>query len=202
MCYSDVPLLAPPKECKNNKFLGHILGKDIYYCLTFKYPILIVGSKRPYEFYSSLDFASEEFIERTLGHLDTQRQFELLLKREVLLRASTRGYRLFPIIDRDVGEPKFEHDCSQCHYMGHVLQYDLYCHLGKYENGNIILRYGSDCHEYSSGEDFAMEWFLNSILSQESDVKNIIYLLIKREAMLRAIARGYVPPSFDRLKRV
>jgi hypothetical protein len=57
-------------------------------------------------------------------------------------------------------EPKFEHDCEGCDFLGHALDADLYiCGIDKRDrfSGSVIARYSSDGPDYSSMPTSAVE---------------------------------------------
>lgn len=52
-----------------------------------------------------------------------------------------------------VPTPRFEHDCTECRYLGYTEKADLYwCPQGGYPT--VIARYSSDPPDYSSGLAF------------------------------------------------
>jgi hypothetical protein len=52
-----------------------------------------------------------------------------------------------------MNEPRHEHDCDCCTYLGHFEKYDLY-HCAHGGNPTVIARYGDD-GDYMSGMCFA-----------------------------------------------
>ena len=92
-------------------------------------------------------------------------------------------------------EPLYIHDCDGCKFMGHVMNHDLYYCPAP---GEIVMRRSSDGPDYRSGLNFAQEKFFNSVMNDCSKDETIILMLLYREALLRAITRGYVTnPSID-----
>lgn len=52
-----------------------------------------------------------------------------------------------------IEKPKFIHDCKNCIFLGHHEKYDMYFCPNE---PTIILRYGNDGYEYSSGLVFSL----------------------------------------------
>ena len=92
-------------------------------------------------------------------------------------------------------QPKFEHECEECLYLGRFLKHDLYaCRDPKIPNTitTVLARYGNEDWEYISGLEFAM---LYGSLQFDSKSCSILF-----EALKRATARGFKPPA-EYLKR-
>ena len=70
--------------------------------------------------------------------------------------------------------PRYEHDCKSCAYLGQYREYDLY-YCPQHEFPTVIARFGKG-PDYKSGMDFA--------------VKGTIPELV--EARWRALARGLI----------
>ena len=108
-------------------------------------------------------------------------------------------------------KPQFTHDCDACKFLGHVMDNDMYYCPGASEgggltvseSGTIILRRSSEGSDYHSGLGFSREWYFNCVMTHEKDVSEstIMRLLLLREAMLRAITRGYLNKDAEVFKR-
>jgi hypothetical protein len=94
-------------------------------------------------------------------------------------------------------QPQFEHDCDSCKFLGHVLDHDLYYCPGE---PTIVLRWDSEPSHYRSGICFCTEGAINALLPQCDSDQGVIYQLLKREALLRAITRGYIEPDSRHLE--
>ncbi len=104
--------------------------------------------------------------------------------------------------------PQYEHDCEHCKFLVHIMGYDLYVcpdgdiNLKAQKVANIVIRRSSEPSDYSSGFNFSTERSANSSFQQieEDDKKTAFWILLRREALLRAIVHGYVKPEDDELK--
>lgn len=55
----------------------------------------------------------------------------------------------------DKEEPRYDHDCVQCVFIGHVREYDVYlCPQAGYPT--ILGRYGDEADEYVSGNKLTL----------------------------------------------
>lgn len=48
-------------------------------------------------------------------------------------------------------QPKYQHDCDTCLFLGRFENYDLYYHPGSDWNETLVARYGNDPEDYVSG---------------------------------------------------
>jgi len=53
-----------------------------------------------------------------------------------------------------VSKPRFEHDCSCCHFLGSHGSADLWVHPGELYNESVIARFSSEGSDYKSGTPF------------------------------------------------
>lgn len=83
--------------------------------------------------------------------------------------------KLHPI---DKIEPKFTHDCTNCIFLTHLLDCDLY-YCQHINSRDLIARFGNDWSEYSSAAD----WCFNNEFIQH---------LIKGDKQQRALAICYI----------
>jgi hypothetical protein len=80
---------------------------------------------------------------------------------------------------------RFTHDCSQCVYLGHYQEFDLYFHDGGEHaiRTTVIARYSSAGPDYLSGMGFAVPF-----RDASGEMSSGIPVLV--EARYRAIERG------------
>ena len=95
----------------------------------------------------------------------------------------------------NTGTPMFIHEgCEHCLFLGHVLGHDMYhCKNGVHKNGTIMLRYSSEGNDYHSGLHFSTGEYFNEFINSPDMESLQRQLLLGREALLRACARGRVP---------
>lgn len=89
-------------------------------------------------------------------------------------------------------QPKFTHDCDHCIYLGRFIKHDLYVCQRFNIIDTVLARYGEEENNYISGLDYAMLY--GSKLSSNQSGRILF------EALKRATARGFKPPSWE-LKR-
>lgn len=53
-------------------------------------------------------------------------------------------------------QPRYDHDCDQCLYLGRQGGYDLYVDSEMGIHPTLLCRYGNKPHEYKSGIDMAV----------------------------------------------
>lgn len=56
-------------------------------------------------------------------------------------------------------EPKFKHDCTACHFLGHFFKHDVYVCDNGYSGGSIVARYGDEGPDYQSQCIKYLHWF-------------------------------------------
>lgn len=91
-------------------------------------------------------------------------------------------------------KPKFTHDCSNCEFLGTFKDIDLYsCNRGK-QIDTVIARFSSAGSDYCSGLSIASSALLNGAKTLTEEAL--------AEALLRALARGFLPRRTEDFSRV
>jgi hypothetical protein len=78
-------------------------------------------------------------------------------------------------------QPKFEHDCTRCQFLGHYDGADLYFCDGE---PTIIARFSSEGHNYRSGLIFG---YRHDLKERPGDHLRVAYLLAKDAGLLESI---------------
>lgn len=55
-------------------------------------------------------------------------------------------------------EPKFQHDCKECQFLGHFFKHDVYICDNGY-GGSVIARHGDEGSDYGSQSIKYLNWF-------------------------------------------
>jgi len=87
-------------------------------------------------------------------------------------------------------QPKFDHECESCLYLGRFLKHDLYACRDQQKTktiSTVLARYGNEDNEYISGLELA---FLYGSLELNSKSSSILF-----EALKRATAHNLKPPE-------
>ena len=86
-----------------------------------------------------------------------------------------------------IDNPRFVHDCDGCIFLGCHKEYDVYYCSGemssKERGGSVILRYGDEGPEYSSGP-VSMELY-NESLTEASDIRKKVAQWLLREGFVK-----------------
>jgi len=64
---------------------------------------------------------------------------------------------------------RYTHDCSNCHYLGQYLNYDLYFCPNNDDNTTIVCRYGDSVGDYNSGLDISFTKILKEMKNETCD---------------------------------
>lgn len=86
------------------------------------------------------------------------------------------------------GKPRFIHDCDGCIFLGSLYQYDLYFCPSSYPT--IILRFGNDGPEYSSGLMFAQFDYINRMTHNKDNDDLLNRMFAYRHALCCCYERG------------
>jgi hypothetical protein len=84
-----------------------------------------------------------------------------------------RAEQVLKLIEREFEQPVFKHDCSNCRFLGHVNNHDLYA-CG---SNSVVARYGN------KGEDYISDF--NSVLDYRPSKQAMSTILLK-EAFKRS----------------
>jgi hypothetical protein len=90
MNYSENPQYD--HDCDRCKFLGHVLGNDLYWCEGSDETIIQRHSSKDSDYSSGLPFGSENFFNNAIKQANEKRIIHLFLYREAMLRAIARNY--------------------------------------------------------------------------------------------------------------
>jgi hypothetical protein len=85
--------------------------------------------------------------------------------------------------------PRYEHECSHCVFLGRYYDADLYACVRNNLIDTVISRYSSDGPDYSSGLEFAIRY------GQDPSIERVDNFHIRAlfEAFKLAIMKGYKP---------